>query len=171
MSFNPPLHSATLIAFTQASSTLYFTYDNTSLPSNATPEVYTNLLTPDWSAIPFLPSKAGIRTATLSLKDARSGHYEFTYRHTYSDGGIEWLGQAGSNGRIELIEEDGGDGKWTPKMVQDGEGVEVQDNGERTALLSFQLREGKSDEVQVFNLGVEASEWAEGTGVVWERSE
>lgn len=39
----------------------------------------------------------------IPLKDVpEHGHFEYTYRRSYSDGRLEWLGDGGSNGKLEI---------------------------------------------------------------------
>lgn len=160
MPFHPPLHSHSILPL---SGPLHFTYTS-SLAPGVTPELWTNLPCSTWHPIPFLPLSATLWSATVDVE--QQGSFEYTYRLRHPDGGIEWLGSAGRNGRIELVEPCAGVGGCPIEL---GAGAEVEEKGRNALLVRYELGEGVSGGVERFELG--ALEWEGADGVVWERSE
>ncbi|GAA5935722.1 hypothetical protein JCM1841_003649 [Sporobolomyces salmonicolor] len=112
MSFTPSLSSSTVVpVFSGAPRTLYFGYHSPSSSAGSIPEIWTDLPSGEWHAIPFFPSPeagavlfASVQIVEAPFAETKEGRtFEFTYRLRHPDGSLEWLGSTGSNGRISLV--------------------------------------------------------------------
>lgn len=184
MSFHPALHQHTVLALPSSSSSrsLHFTYSapfSSDAHNGPIPEIWTSLPTGEWHAVPFTPiiftPELGAETyeAVIPLASASEGVFEYTFRLQHPDGGVQWLGSEGSNGRIEFVSprEDAAP-LHSPLQHR---GVETVGKGDQASLSSFELKDGRSDEIESFKLDLASVEgglnWKESTGLVLERSE
>ncbi|GAA5872457.1 hypothetical protein JCM1840_006067 [Sporobolomyces johnsonii] len=112
MSFTPSLSSSTVVpVFSGSPRTLYFSYHSPSPSADSVPEIWTDLPSGQWHAIPFLPSPeaGGLLVASVQADDSQLAElkegrtFEFTYRLRAPDGVLEWLGSTGTNGRVSLV--------------------------------------------------------------------
>lgn len=180
MLFRPALHEHTVIPLNShtAARSLHFTYSTPSPQDGPVPELWTSLPSGDWHAIPFgivnFVNEAGRSyEAEIPLADAQPGAYEYTFRLQHPDGGLQWLGSEGSNGRLELVASDDVDEYEGagPSFT----GAETVKTGQRASLSSFELHDGVSDDIESFKLDLDSAEaglnWRQSTGLVLERSE
>ncbi|BGP18755.1 hypothetical protein JCM10213_003046 [Rhodosporidiobolus nylandii] len=188
MVFHPPLAATTYLPLSNpsspTSSILHFSYlPPPSFPSNATPEIWTNLAAGDgaWHALPFSFSAAsGLWTAEVDLSRLSAPQdFEYTYRLRHASGEVDWLGSSGANGRVEVVaSHPPGASTAVPPLIarEDGQGT-WEELGENVAVGRFRLEEGKSGETSEFDVtelvqsaGEGGGGWADGEGVVWEQS-
>ena len=180
MSFRPTLHEHTVIPLTSQSSarSVRFTYSNSSLQDGPIPEIWTSLPSGHWHAVPFTvvsyPDESGRSyEAAIPLADAAPGTFEYTFRLQHPGGGLQWLGSAGSNGSIQLVQAN--EAQEDLDLAPSFAGAETVKRDQQATLASFKLQPGPSDAIESFKLDLEAVEetlnWKESTGLVLERSE
>ncbi|KDE03829.1 hypothetical protein MVLG_05713 [Microbotryum lychnidis-dioicae p1A1 Lamole] len=154
MSFSPALGAAEVVALSADTRAFYFTYTGFDSASGNL-EVWTDL-SGAWSALPFavvtsLSSTADaqvkVQVASFDLSNAKPGTYQFIYRKDHAE-----LDASGTKGTIQLV-------TVNESLRQSKKHVELK---------TFNLKDGKSNAIESFDLEIAAQDWSE--GVVWERS-
>ncbi|KAK4050024.1 hypothetical protein OIO90_005214 [Microbotryomycetes sp. JL221] len=188
MSFSPALGTHNFVRLdageSNSSSTLHFTYSASSQAAShdnnnePTPELWTNLPSGQWQAVPFLSHSASstLFVAKIELDSNAAGSFEFTFRLNHGDGNLQWLGSEGSNGRVDLVraayDTINSDEHPCPFSFEGGDdNVVIEQASTGVILASFKLRKGKSGQIQSFRLKRDQQDVEHAIGLVLERSE